>query len=83
MPYFNRSTISRSGRPLGEPAAAFAAILLARLTGHSRKRASELLSADPNCASGTIWSIAACAANDGIKTAEQFEVWLDGENSSL
>jgi len=79
MPYFNRSAITRPGRPLGEPAAAFAAILLARLTGHSRKRAAELLTADPNCASGAVWSIAAKAASDGIQTAEQFEQWLQRE----
>jgi hypothetical protein len=77
MAYFNRASVTRPmGRPLSEPAASFAAILFARLSGHSRKRAQELLTADPNRASGGIWSVAAHAASEGVKTAEQFEAWL-------
>jgi hypothetical protein len=64
------------GRPLSEPAATFAALLYARLSGHSRKRAQELLTADPNRASGAVWSVAAQAHNEGVTTAEQFEQWL-------
>jgi hypothetical protein len=67
------------GRPLSEPTATFAAMLFARVSGHSRKRATELLAADPNRASGAIWSVAAAAYNEGITTAEGFEQWLQSE----
>jgi len=73
------------GRPLSEPTATFAALLYARLSGHSRKRAQEILSANPDRASGAIWSVAAQAHHEGVQTAEQFEVWLqktDEEASS-
>jgi hypothetical protein len=67
------------GRPLSEPTATFAAMLFARLSGHSRKRATELLAADPNRASGAVWSVAAMAHADGVTSAEQFEAWLQRE----
>jgi hypothetical protein len=73
------------GRPLSEPTATFAALLYARLSGHSRKRAQEILASDPDRASGAVWSVAAQANHDGVKTAEQFETWLqktDEEASS-
>jgi hypothetical protein len=54
-------------------------MLYARLSGHSRKRAVEILSTDPDKASGAIWSVAARAAADGVTTAEQFEQWLQRE----
>ena len=68
------------GRPLGQPVETFAAMLYARLSGHSRKRAVELLATDPNKASGAVWSIASQAAADGVTTAEQFEQWLQRED---
>ena len=67
------------GRPLGQPVETYAAILFARLSGHSRKRAAEILTTDPNRASGAVWSVAAQAAADGVQTAEQFEAWLQRE----
>jgi hypothetical protein len=73
------------GRPLSEPTATFAALLYARLSGHSRKRAEEILTANPDRASGAVWSVAARAQHEGVKTAEQFEAWLqktDEEASS-
>jgi hypothetical protein len=77
MAYFTRASVTRPmGRPLGEPATTFAAMLFARLSGHSRKRAEELLRANPNTAVGGVWSVAAQAASEGVKTAEQFEAWL-------
>ena len=81
MSYFSRASVTRPmmGRPLGQPVETFASILFARLSGHSRKRAVELLATDPNKASGAVWSIAAQAAADGVTTAEQFEQWLQRE----
>lgn len=81
MSYFTRASVSRPmmGRPLGQPVTTFAAMLYARLSGHSRKRAVELLATDPNKASGAVWSIAAQAAAAGITTSEQFEQWLQRE----
>ena len=81
MSYFSRASISRPmmGRPLGQPVETYAAILFARLSGHSRKRAAEILTTDPNRASGAVWSVAAQAAADGVQTAEQFEAWLQRE----
>ena len=81
MSYFSRASVSRPmmGRPLGQPVTTFAAMLYARLSGHSRKRAVELLTTDPDKASGAIWSIAAQAATDGVTTSEQFEQWLQRE----
>jgi hypothetical protein len=64
------------GRPLSEPASTFAAMLFARLSGHSRKRAQELLASNPDRASGAIWSVAAQALAEGVRTAEEFEAWL-------
>ena len=81
MSYFSRASVSRPmmGRPLGQPVTTFAAMLYARLSGHSRKRAVELLTTDPDKASGAIWSVAAQAAADGVTTAEQFQQWLQRE----
>ena len=81
MSYFSRASVSRPmmGRPLGQPVETFAAMLYARLSGHSRKRAVELLTTDPNRASGAVWSVAAQAAADGVTTSEQFEAWLQRE----
>lgn len=80
MSYFSRASISRPmGRPLGQPVETFAALLYARISGHSRKRATELLAANPDKASGAVWSIAAQAAAEGITTSEQFEEWLQRE----
>ena len=81
MSYFSRASVSRPmmGRPLGQPVETFAAILFARLSGHSRKRAVEILSTDPSRASGAVWSVAAQAAAAGVQTAEQFEQWLQRE----
>jgi hypothetical protein len=78
MAYFSTASVTRSamGRPLGEPATTFAAMLFARLSGHSRKRAEELLRANPNTAAGGVWAVATHAAREGIQTAEQFEAWL-------
>jgi len=64
------------GRPLSEPTVTFAALLYARLSGHSRKRAQEILTADPDRASGAVWSVAAQAYNEGIRSAEAFQQWL-------
>jgi len=78
MSYFTRASVSRPmGRPLGQPATTFAAILFARLSGHSKKRALELLTADPDRASGAVWSIASQAAADGVQSTADFETWLD------
>ena len=81
MSYFSRASVSRPmmGRPLGQPVTTFAAMLYARLSGHSRKRAVELLTTDPNRASGAVWSIASQAAAAGVQTSEQFEAWLQRE----
>ena len=81
MSYFTRASVSRPlmGRPLGQPVTTFAAMLYARHSGHSRKRAIELLTTDPNRASGAVWSIASQAAAAGVQTAEQFEGWLQRE----
>ena len=84
MPFFSRQAIARPplGRPLNTPVETFAAILFARLSGHSKKRALEILGADPSRASGAVWSIASKAHADGVQTAEQFEAWLQGEEST-
>ena len=81
MSYFSRASVSRPmmGRPLGQPVTTFAAMLYASLSGHSRKRAVELLTTDPNRASGAVWSVAAQAPADGVTTSEQFEAWLQRE----
>jgi hypothetical protein len=78
MAYFSRASVARPtmGRPLSEPTATFAALLYARLSGHSRKRAEEIIATDPDRASGAIWSVAAHAHHEGVKTAEEFEAWL-------
>jgi hypothetical protein len=77
MAYFTRASVTRPmGRPLGEPATTFAAMLFARLSGHSRKRAEELLRANPNAASGAVWSVAGHAVSEGIRSVEGFEQWL-------
>ena len=84
MPYFSRQAIARPpmGRPLNTPVETFAAILFARLSGHSRKRAIEILTADPSRASGAVWSIASKAHADGCRTTEDFTRWLQGEESN-
>ena len=81
MPYFSRNSVSRAqmGRPLNEPIGSFAALLYARLSGHSRKRANEILTADPDRASGAVWSVAATAYNQGVRSTEDFEKWLQRE----
>ena len=81
MAYFSAQGISRShlGRPLGTPTASFAALLYSRLSGHSRRRAEEIINTNPDKASGAIWSVAAQAAADGVTTAEQFQQWLQRE----
>jgi hypothetical protein len=81
MAYFSTTAVARApmGRPLSEPTATFAALLYARVSGHSRKRAQEILAADPDRARGAIWSVASQAHADGVTTAEQFEAWLQSE----
>ena len=80
MSYFSRASVSRPmGRPLGTPVESFAALLFARLSGHSRKRAAEILAANPDKASGAIWSVASHAASEGVQTSEQFEAWLQSK----
>ena len=80
MSYFSRASVTRPmGRPLGQPVESFAALLFARLSGHSRKRAEELLRANPSTASGAVWAVASAAYNEGITTAEQIEEWLQRE----
>lgn len=81
MAYFSAQGISRRhlGRPLGTPTASFAALLYSRLSGHSRRRAEEIINTNPNRASGAVWSVAAQAAAAGVQTAEQFEAWLQRE----
>lgn len=69
------------GRPLTQPTATFAALLYARLSGHSRRRAEEILAADPGKASGAIWAVAADAAAAGVMTGEQFQEWLQRANT--
>jgi hypothetical protein len=77
MAYFNRASVTRPmGRPLGQPVESFAALLFARLSGHSRKRAEELIRANPNAASGAVWAVASQAHAEGVTSAEQFEAWL-------
>ena len=66
---------------MAEPVAGFAAILFSRLSGNSRKRAIEILTADPSRASGAVWSVASKAHSDGCETAEDFLRWLQGEES--
>jgi hypothetical protein len=84
MAYFSAQGISRPplGRPLGTPTATFAALLFAKLSGNSRRRAEEILNANPNRASGAIWSVAAHAAAEGVETPEGFEQWLQRESTS-
>jgi hypothetical protein len=78
MSFFARSQVTRPmGRPLGQPVESFAALLYARLSGHSRKRAAEILAANPDKASGAIWSVASQAANEGVQSTADFEAWLD------
>jgi hypothetical protein len=81
MSYFSRASVSRPmmGRPLALQPVNLRRMLFARLSGHSRKRAVELLTTDPDKASGAIWSVAAQAAADGVTTAEQFQQWLQRE----
>jgi len=77
MSYFSRASITRPmGRPLGQPVETFAAVLYARLSGHSKKRALEIIHANPNAASGAVWAVAADAAAAGVRTAADFEAWL-------
>lgn len=77
MSYFSRQAVARPlGRPLGQPVQSFAAALYARLTGHSRKRAAEILAADPVKASGAIWAVASRAHADGVTTVAGFDQWL-------
>lgn len=78
MSYFSRHDIKAAamGRPLSEPVRSFTAILFARLTGHSRKRAIEILAANPDAASGLQWNLAAAAHADGCETSADFEQWL-------
>ena len=84
MAFFSAQAISRPplGRPLGQPAASFAALLFSRLSGHSRRRAEEILTANPDKASGAIWSVASAAATAGCKTAADFEAWLQRKPTS-
>jgi hypothetical protein len=77
MAYFNRA--QATGRPLDVPVQAFAAILYAKLYGHSRKRAEELLADNPDAASPTLWRLAAVAQSEGIRTSEAFERWMQKE----
>ena len=79
MSYFSRA--SATGRPLQIPVQAFTAILYAKLHGYSRARAEEILAADPEAASGTIWRLAAVAHSEGIRTAVDFEAWVQRELS--
>jgi len=80
MSYFSRASVTRPmGRPLGQPVESFAALLFARLSGHSRKRAEELIRANPDAASGAVWAVASQAHADGVTTAEGFEAWLQRE----
>jgi hypothetical protein len=81
MAYFSTTSVARApmGRPLSEPTASFAALLYARLSGHSRKRAQEIITANPDRASGGIWSVAAAAYNQGVRSTEDFEQWLQRE----
>jgi hypothetical protein len=80
MSYFSRASVTRPmGRPLGQPVESFAALLFARLSGHSRKRAEELIRANPDAASGAVWAVASQAHADGVTTSEQFEAWLQRE----
>jgi hypothetical protein len=84
MAAFSAQSISRPplGRPLNTPTWTFAALLYGKLTGNSRRRAEEILQKNPDAANGAIWSVAANAAADGIKTAEQFQEWLQRESTS-
>ena len=75
------STAQASGRPLAVAPQTFAAILFGRLHGYSRKRAEEILAANPEAASGTIWRLAAVGQSEGCQTAEQFERWVQRELS--
>ncbi len=77
MAYFNRA--QATGRPLDIPVQAFTAILYAKLYGHSRKRAEELLAENPDAASPTLWRLAAVAQSEGIRTSEAFERWMQKE----
>jgi hypothetical protein len=77
MSYFNRGQVT--GRPLSVPVQAFTAILHAKLHGLSRKRSEELLAANPDAASPTLWRLAAVAQSEGIRTSEAFERWMQKE----
>jgi hypothetical protein len=81
MAYFNRA--QATGRPLDIPAQAFAAILYAKLYGHSRKRAEELLAENPDAASPTLWRLAAVAQSEGVRTSEAFERWMQKELAEI
>jgi hypothetical protein len=77
MAYFNRA--QATGRPLDIPVQAFTALLYAKVYGHSRKRAEELIAANPDAASPTLWRLAAVAHGEGIRTSEAFEAWVTKE----
>lgn len=79
MSYFSRASVT--GRPLAVPVQAFTAILYAKLHGLSRKRAEELITANPDTASPTLWRLAAVAQSEGIRTSEAFEQWVQRELS--
>ena len=77
MAYFSRN--QATGRPLAVPVQAFVAILHAKLHGLSRKRSEELIAANPDAASATLWRLAAVAHSEGISTSEAFEQWMQRE----
>jgi hypothetical protein len=80
MAHFSAQAVSRPmGRPLGQPVTTFASLLFARLYGHSRRRAEEILANNPNAASGAIWAVASDAAAAGVMTGDQFLEWLQRE----
>ena len=78
MPYFSRTAAKAApmGRPLSEPVRSFTSILFARLHGYSRKRAHEIISENPDAASGLLWNLASSAHADGCATTADFEAWL-------
>jgi hypothetical protein len=77
MSYFSRGQVT--GRPLSVPVQAFTAILHSKLHGLSRKRSEELIAANPDAASPTLWRLAAVAHSEGIRTSEAFEAWVTKE----
>lgn len=83
MPYFSRASVARPpmGRPLAVPVESFVAIMLAKMSGHSVKRAAELLAENEDAASPTLWRLAAMAHGQGIRTNKAFEQWLQRELS--